>query len=169
MTTLNPNIAKLTPSDAACFREIRLEALQSTPEAFGSTYEHEASQALSWFEERLSKTVVLGCFDESQLVGTAGFFVQQGAKVQHKGVLWGMYVQPKARGGGVGQMLLKAVMDHAAPIVEQIQLTVVRENLLAYKLYKRNGFEEYGTEIAALKYNGQYFDEVLMVKHFRRL
>ncbi len=47
--------------------------------------------------------------------------------------------------------------------VEQIKLTVVSENGTAKKLYKSLGFEVYGVERNALKFNGKYFDEELMV------
>ncbi|BFT72233.1 GNAT family N-acetyltransferase [Paenibacillus sp. P36] len=47
--------------------------------------------------------------------------------------------------------------------MEQINLIVLSENVIAKKLYKSLGFEIYGVEHKALKYNGQYFDEDLMV------
>lgn len=43
-------IRKLTPEDAALYRTIRLEALRSHPEAFGSSYEEELEYPLSLFE-----------------------------------------------------------------------------------------------------------------------
>lgn len=50
--------------------------------------------------------------------------------------------------------------------LEQIKLTVVSENHPAKKLYKSLGFEVYGIERNALKFNGQYYDEDLMVLSF---
>ncbi|MGN4125083.1 GNAT family N-acetyltransferase [Lysinibacillus sphaericus] len=47
--------------------------------------------------------------------------------------------------------------------MEQINLTVVSENSSAKKLYKSLGFKVYGVERNALKFNGQYFNENLMV------
>ena len=40
-------IARLRPSDAEAFRTIRLAALKTTPEAFGSTYEIEAARPVA--------------------------------------------------------------------------------------------------------------------------
>ena len=45
-----------------------------------------------------------------------------------------------------------------------VQLTVVSENEAARRLYRAMGFVEYGYEKRALKQDGRYYDEVLMVK-----
>ncbi len=45
-----------------------------------------------------------------------------------------------------------------------VQLTVVTENEAARRLYEAMGFVEYGYEKRALKHDGRYYDEVLMVK-----
>jgi ribosomal protein S18 acetylase RimI-like enzyme len=141
---------------------LRLEALRLSPEAFGSTFDHEAAQSLAYFEEALAKADVFGAFREGDLVGMAGYRTQAGAKQAHKGVLWGMYVRPRARGTGVAQPLVEAVLGHARERVELVQLTVVSENEAAQRLYRRLGFVAYGHEVHALKQNGRYYDEVLM-------
>src|SRR5262245_44237767 len=89
-----PQIRRLMPADARLFREIRLEALRQVPEAFGSTFEQECSQSLAQFEEVLAKADVFGAFRETDLLGMAGYRTQAGAKREHKGYLWGMYVRP---------------------------------------------------------------------------
>ena len=163
MTGNSPvQIRRLTPADAPLYREIRLEALRLSPEAFGSTVEHEGSQSLAYFEEALAKADVFGAFRGTDLVGMAGYRTQAGAKQAHKGFLWGMYVRPSARGTGVAQPLVKAVLSHARARVELVQLTVVRENEAAQRLYRSLGFVAYGHEVHALKQNGRYYDEVLM-------
>jgi RimJ/RimL family protein N-acetyltransferase len=48
--------------------------------------------------------------------------------------------------------------------VEALQLSVVSENEAARRLYGSLGFAEYGLEKRALKQDGRYYDEVLMVK-----
>jgi len=50
--------------------------------------------------------------------------------------------------------------------LEQIKLTIVSNNSIAKKLYQSLGFEVYGIERNALKYNDEYFDEDLMVLIF---
>jgi len=157
-------VRRLLPADAAIYRNIRLEALLSSPEAFGSIYETESAEPLIWFAERLGRSAVYGAFGESDLLGIAGFFVRQGPKEAHKGVLWGMYVRPEARKAGVGRRLAEAVIDHARYCVELIQLRVVGGNEPARLLYAALGFTEYGIEKNSLKQDGRYWDEVLMAK-----
>jgi RimJ/RimL family protein N-acetyltransferase len=157
-------IRRLVQGDAVLYRGIRLEALQASPEAFGSTFEVENAQPLSWFSDRLGSSTVLGAFRDAELVGMAGFAVQQGQKRAHKGILWGMYVRPAVRKASVGRRLVEAICNFARQQVELIQLTVVRDNEQARSLYARLGFLEYGVEKNALKQDGRYYDEVFMAK-----
>lgn len=157
-------IKSLAPSDAAAYREIRLEALGLNPEAFGSTFEAESAGPLEHFAERLTSSTVFAAYRNSEWVGMAGFMRRQGLKDEHKGFLWGMYVRADAREAGVGRRLAEAVIDFARKQVELIQLTVVSENEAARRLYISLGFVEYGIERKALKQNGRYYDEILMAK-----
>lgn len=155
-------IRRLMPEDAGPYREIRLEALQLSSEAFGSSFEQEGSQPLGYFQEALTKADVFGAFLEAELVGVAGFRRQAGMKQAHKGFLWGMYVRPVARGTGAGKSLVKAVLDHARKSVELVQLAVVSENEAAQRLYRSCGFVAYGHEVHSLKQGDRYYDELLM-------
>ena len=78
-----------------------------------------------------------------------------------------MYVRASARGYGLGQQLVEAVIKHARNSVELVQLAVVSTNGPARRLYARLGFVEYGLEKNSLKQGGQYFDEVLMAKDLK--
>jgi ribosomal protein S18 acetylase RimI-like enzyme len=159
-----PMIRLLANVDAAKYREIRLESLRLHPEAFASTFERESEQPLPWFEDRITEGNIFGAFVGDELVGVAGCWPQQGPKVGHKAVLWGMYVRPAARQLGLGRRLVEAVVNHAASRVEQLQLSVVSANEAAFGLYRSMGFSEFGREMKALKHNGQYFDDILMVR-----
>ncbi|MGI8855840.1 MAG: GNAT family N-acetyltransferase, partial [Thermomicrobiales bacterium] len=106
---------------------------------------------------------VLGAW-APELVGTVGFFRQSGQKARHKGMIWGMYVAPEARGQGLGRALLAETLARAAavPGIELIQLNVVTTNTAAHALYLSLGFTVYGTERHALKLGDRYVDEELM-------
>ena len=76
-------ISRLGPSYAALYREIRLEALKRNPEAFGSTFESENAQPISWFETVVVRADIFGAFLDGALVGIAGYAVQEGSKQAH--------------------------------------------------------------------------------------
>jgi ribosomal protein S18 acetylase RimI-like enzyme len=116
--------------------------------------------------EHYEEKAFMASVQRDGLIGLAivGFQPLEGPKIAHKGVLWGMYVRPEARGTGLATALVGSLIEHAREHVEQIQLTVVSNNPRARRFYQRMGFSEYGLEKKALKYNGVYFDEVLMVR-----
>ena len=163
------NIRILIESDAHLYQELRLNALKINPEAFGSTYEREVEFSLETVKDRikpLRDKFVVGAFDNrNSLVGIVTFIRETNLKIQHKGNVFGMYITPDSRGQGLGKSLMKEVISRAknSSGLEQINLTVVSDNHSAKKLYRSMGFEIYGTERNALKYNGRYFDEDLMV------
>jgi ribosomal protein S18 acetylase RimI-like enzyme len=161
-------IRRLRSDDAASFRAIRLEALRANPELLRSTFELEDKLDVAWFASRLEDAHVMGAFRDGELVGTAGFSIQQGQPNAHKGRLFGMYVRSSSRNLGVGRLLLNAVLDVARKNVELIQLSVVRENRPARRLYESAGFLEFGVEIKASKYGDKHYDEALMALDFRR-
>jgi ribosomal protein S18 acetylase RimI-like enzyme len=160
-------IRRLTPADAALFRNIRLEGLRLNPEAFGSTFEAENARPVAFFAERLGGSKIIGAFQGSELVGIAGLLIGQGQKEAHKGRLVGMYVRPGARKSGVGQRLVEAIIEAARQSVELIQLSVVSDNEAARRLYERLGFMEWGVEKDALKQDGRYYDEIHMAKDLK--
>ena len=162
--TTSPDIRLLTPADAPAYRDIRLDGLKQAPQAFSSTFEREEAMPLAWFEERIVKGNVFGALVAGELLGVVGYWPQEGAKESHKATLWGMYVRPEGRNAGLGRGLIEAVASHASGHVEQLLLRVVSENETALRLYRNTGFAEYGREMKALKQDGRYFDEILMVR-----
>lgn len=156
-------LRRLGLPDAAGYRELRLEGLRRHPEAFGASWEDEAAKPLAWFAERLERNAVFGAsLDAAALVGTAGLLVPDAAKLRHKAVLWGVFVQPQARGTGLAAALVARVLEQARGIVEEVRLTVVASNPAAVRLYTRAGFRQYGLERRALKVGNEYHDELLM-------
>ena len=163
-------IRRLIATDAAPYRELRLEGLRTDPTAFGASWEDEASRPLTWFAERLEHNAVLASGSPAgvALAGVVGLLVPDAAKLRHKGILWGMFVRPGARSTGLGAALLESILDHAAQVVEEVRLTVVASNTAAVRLYARAGFKEYGLERRALKFDGDYYDELMMALAFNR-
>ncbi|MBY6265450.1 N-acetyltransferase [Azospirillum sp. 412522] len=163
MTEVRP----LWPDDAEAFRTLRLEALQRHPEAFGSSHAEESVRPLSSFVDRIAGGYIAGGFVGGQLDAMAGLLIPTQAKSRHKGMVWGVYVRENRRGGGLAAKVMTALLAHAAEHVEQLHLSVAASNERAVGLYRRLGFEPFGTEPRALKVDGVYIDELLMAKFLR--
>jgi len=162
MAPLPSKIRRLTISDVEAFRAIRLEALKTNPEAFGSTFEEESVAPPSRYSEWLANSQIFGAFVQEKLAGIAAFGIYDGRKDAHKGWLRSMYVSPNYRGSGAASHLVEAVIAAARSQVEILHLVVVSENTAAIRLYRKFGFQQYGTDRRALKDNGRYYDEILM-------
>jgi RimJ/RimL family protein N-acetyltransferase len=95
------------------------------------------------------------------MVGQAGFSRYRGAKVRHKGMIWGVYVTAAARGQGVAKAMLTLLLDRVRRHtgLEQVLLSVAVSQVAARQLYTALGFEVYGDERHALKVGDSYVDE----------
>jgi ribosomal protein S18 acetylase RimI-like enzyme len=163
-------IRLLTEADASQAYELRLQALQESPEAFGSTYAETVRRGLESYRQRLlqplTETFTLGAYASGRLVGMVAFFRDTGDKDRHKGYIVGMYVEPQSRGQGIGRALVAEAIARArqVPDVVQLQLAVVTSNVAARHLYQALGFVAYGLEPRALRLGeDQYWDEQLMI------
>ncbi len=169
----NVELIVLGNGDLDRYRRLRLEALRTEPTAFGSSYETEASAKADKYRDRMQgspENFVLGACDGDQLVGIGGFFRETAAKRQHIGSVWGLYVTSAFRGRGIGRRLLTLIVERARdlPELEHILLSVTSENAGALALYRSLGFEAWGTEPAALKYEGVDYDETHMLLRLSR-
>ncbi|WP_199624784.1 GNAT family N-acetyltransferase [Paenibacillus alkalitolerans] len=162
-------IRKITTNEVDVYWELRLEALRTSPEAFGGTYEEVVDTPIDAVRSRIGSTndnYILGAFSESnKIVGMLGFKREQSIKTRHKGFIWGMYVTPSYRKQGVGKSLLNEVLKRSKKLqgLEQITLCVVTSNNHARELYIKSGFEVFGYEKNALKHEGHRYDEEHMV------
>lgn len=167
---MKATIRPVGPADVAKWRAIRLEALRLAPTAFSSSYEDARAMDPAMLAQRIpsgdTPDALFGAFLEDELVGTAGFRIQSAAKLRHKGILWGVYVRESARGAGVANALVSAVIERARTRVAILQLAVAAHNAPARRLYDRLGFVPYGTERRALRIDGTDYDEVLMALDF---
>ncbi len=157
----------LTPDDAEAYRAIRLESLQQSPEAFGSTWGESSTRPIEQLTSFLTNDpdrFVLGAYLNDALVGLASFHRHGGQKMSHKGEINQMYVAPGARGKGIGKQLIQEIIERARSLgdIESLLLTVVVGNAAARGLYLSLGFKIYGCEPRALKQGNRYFDEELM-------
>ncbi|WP_428993843.1 N-acetyltransferase family protein [Achromobacter insuavis] len=160
-------VRRLIPQDAQGLRQLRLDALRETPEAFGSSYEEEHTLTLEdirgWIAPA-DDSAMFGVFSAAALAGIIGVTRQRKLKMRHKAHIWSVYVAPGWRGRGLARQLMRAAIEHAGAMrgVRTVQLSVTANNAAARQLYASLGFEEYGLEREALCVNGELYDEVLM-------
>jgi ribosomal protein S18 acetylase RimI-like enzyme len=127
------------------WRKLRLDALGEAPGAFSSTlaqWQGEGNTEARW-RARLS-TVALNVV--ADLDGGAAGMVSATAPDRNGTVeLISMWVAPFARGRGVGDVLIAAVIEWARQRrAARVSLAVVESNEHAVALYRRHGFADIG-------------------------
>jgi len=161
-------IRQLTADDATAYRELRLAGLKGDPRAFTAAWEDEIDYPLEVHRSRITDNYVLGGFlDGGKLCGVAGLMVPKGAKVRHRGTLWGVYVTPDARGLGLAAALVSGVVEKARTVVEVLTLGVGTYNVSDQRVYLAAGFVEHAREAGLIKIGDEYVDEILMSISFR--
>lgn len=161
---MNLGIRRLVRADAGAYRRLRLHMLQDAPKAFGdSVAEAQELPQSRWIEHMESDRAYFGAFADDELVGSANFVAERPAKMAHRGWIYGVYMKPEMRGTGLALKMINHVLEHARCEVLQVHLGVGAYNEGAQKLYRRAGFEIYGTEPRSLRVDGKYLDEHLMV------
>ena len=163
------SIRRLTKDDMAAYRAIRHEALVNHPEAFLSSAENFEQRSDDDIVKMLEVLTVFGAvLPDGTLGGINAFLRADGSKERHRGWMLQVYVRPDHRGTGMSRALCEHVIEHARSEVIQIHLGVWADNESAIRLYKKLGFETYGTEPRYLYVNGRYVDEHLMVRFLDR-
>lgn len=162
---------ELTKADVDIYRDIRIEAASKHPEAFLASHDELKDQPLSYFEDEMSRDVVIGAFRDGKLAGIIGYYIVTPGphgKRRHSAKIWGFYFRKSFRGRGFAKALFRKAMDEIEnkTTAEKVLLKVYAKNSRAVKLYQALGFEIYGLEKKSLKIGDEYFDDYLMSKTF---
>ncbi|MGM7722919.1 hypothetical protein [Metabacillus sp. Hm71] len=89
-------IRLLNPLDAKNYLNLRLEALQSSPEAFSSSYEEEKDHPVEKYEIRFraQDSFTFGAFENEKLFGAVTLVKEKKLKLKHRANIFAMYVSP---------------------------------------------------------------------------
>lgn len=141
-------VRRTREEDWADLRALRLAMLLDTPLAFGSTYARERDYPESLWRERAAGTTWV-----AHEAGATGDVLPMGlvtlwhAPDQAPDESWlvGMWVAPHARGRGVADELVGALLEHARRAgLQRVLLEVAEANARAARAYSRLGFEPTG-------------------------
>jgi GNAT superfamily N-acetyltransferase len=143
MTDLEYTARRVIEADAAKLRDIRLEALRDTPEAFGTTYD----EALAWSNRQWRFMArdrnFYFALREGRVVGMASGGYNDRSPGTHW--LYGMYVTPEARGSAAAGTLVDAVADWArGEGGRELYLHVTDRVARARAFYEKAGFHPTG-------------------------
>jgi ribosomal protein S18 acetylase RimI-like enzyme len=130
-------------------RDIRLRSLEDSPDAFGSALADETSLPdRAWIERtaRYARGGESTAFIAEMPAGWIGFVMGRvEAEDKTRAGLFGLWVDPAARSGGVGLALTEAVVAWAREQgARTLDLWVVASNAAAIRIYSRAGFGETG-------------------------
>ena len=127
-----------TIHDWQALREIRLQALRDAPDAFSSTHAREAILGEDEWHRRATRDgSFLAFLPEVCPAGLGGGYLAAPDTVE----LISMFVRPQARGRGVGEAIIDAVVGWAIrKDASTVHLWVTETNKAARKLYERCGF-----------------------------
>jgi ribosomal protein S18 acetylase RimI-like enzyme len=122
-------LRKLGPDDWELYQEIRLRALEDSPDAFGSTLERESGFGEDDWRTRLTGPLYVVLDPDAVSVG--GLFDDAGTA--H---VWGMWTDPAHRGRGHA----RAILDTLLPAGASAALHINTANAVARGVYERYGF-----------------------------
>jgi len=151
-----------TADDASRLRALRLEALADSPTSFGSAVEEIDAHDWTKLVAGDANDAVFVAEHAGQLVGMSGLHRSARQKDRHQALVWGVYVRTAWRRLGVAQVLVNTCCGCAASRgIAIVKLSAVVESG-ALACYLRCGFRVTGVDPAALKWEGKYYDELLM-------
>ncbi|MFE7192316.1 GNAT family N-acetyltransferase [Kitasatospora sp. NPDC057541] len=137
-------LSALTSDDWPLWRELRLAALAEAPYAFGSAladWQGEGDREERW----RSRLEIPGALDLVALVDGEPVAMATGVPQDGHAELISMWVGPKARGRGVGALLITEIERWAARQgLPALRLAVMPGNAHAIALYERTGFTDTG-------------------------
>lgn len=149
-------IRPLGADDTVAYLQLRRQALLETPLAFGESVEEHDARPVEAERARLAAddadSYVLGAFRDGELLGMVGLTRGPRQKSWHRAAIWGVTVDRRLRGQGVGRRLIEAVLARARtrPGLEAVWLTVTDSQMAARELYARLGFTVFGRVERAL-------------------
>jgi len=162
-------IRPIREADLPAYKALRLEALRSHPEAFGSDYAEQANEPESEWMNRIRSSVEgntarLFLADATDdLAGMTGVYRDSGVKCHHSATIVSVYVRPQWRGRRLGDAMIHEALAWCAAVQVRIaRLAVHPGNGPAIRCYLRCGFQVCGIQPEVIRIGDAYHDELQM-------
>ena len=149
-------IVSLLPESWEEYKRLRLRALSTEAQAFGTSYAEAAEYPDEHWRQRLQdvfdgKSHLLFARLDGKLVGMVGAFQQDEDRKNLSANVISMYVEAEFRSRGIGRALLSRLLqDLALKGIEKARLDVVADQVAAKHLYLSLGFAFTGSSIQTL-------------------
>jgi len=165
-------VRRVHAHDAPQLAVLRHAALSDAPAAFAMSESQLAPladpawQTLCERHAHGAQSLVVA-YAHHTCIGMAGCHVDASTKMQHCGMIWGVYVTPAYRGQGVATQLLQALIAHGAQQqLRMLKLSVTVGQQHALRLYEHLGFVVYAHEPALLYMDNTEIDALHMVYRY---
>ncbi len=161
-------IRPLTELDRDRYRQLWLHGVTDLPQYFRIAASDTGAGDLP--TRGSADSFTLGAFIDDVLVGVVSLERDTMAKLNHKALVFRMFVSPVAAGTGIGRTLIERLITEvsAQTDLRQIQLTVLATNERAIRLYASLGFVEFAREPQAVRIGDDFVDELRMVRFIAR-
>ena len=164
-------VVQLSPEEWFAYKELRLEALQTEPQAFGASYADSLHRPDTYWQTRLQDAAaekgnwLLFAREHSRIIGMIGAWVNDDPQTAD---IISVYVVKAARGRGIGSLLMGALLQRLTQTVflDRVRLTVNTNQSAALAMYTKFGFVVVGEEEAQLG-DGNRYRECVMEKSLR--
>lgn len=138
-------IARLTETDWQAFAGVRLRALTDSLGAEDPQYRHEATFTAAQWRRRLRAHAQFAAVVDNRPVGLIGAQRQSAESVY----LYSLWLDPSARGHGLGRTLVTEAVDWArSQRAQRVTLKVHAGNAAARAVYEGLGFRATAPETA---------------------
>lgn len=154
------------------YRDLWLEALQETPEAFFADYEDQKEQPDEVWQRRFEAVqeakdiIVIFAQSDDGPVGFLGAYIDENPKFNHIATIWGAYVHADFRKRGIAKRMMEEFLVEIKkrPHITKIKTYSVTSELMAVNAYKNFGFELIGISKDEMKVGDRYLNVYLMEK-----
>jgi ribosomal protein S18 acetylase RimI-like enzyme len=148
--------------------DMRMRAVTTNPESFGSTLADDSEISEEEWRRRLDNSPHYVAYDGDNPVGIMCAVPEQGEKNRHIVWIYSVFVEPDARGKGVAKQLLGRLIadQEQSPTAVKLMLQAAN-NESAVRLYEGAGFQRLALLKKQMYVNGSFVDEWLMERFLK--